>query len=224
MPYKDKEKKAQWERKNRGKGTTHAIWWGYLYFDSAPEDWEQRIRESGYECVWAVHDKDVRATGEVKETHVHIAVRFSHAVDASTAKSVLTEFGVKEASVQFRDSWRAVCRYMVHMDDPDKYQYDPSIVCECGGADWHTEIYRTSDKYAVVAAMQDWCDDQANAKANGCPPQFNDLMRYARANQQEWFMALCDSSAIVMREYCKANRHDWRDDRWEVYKNGSTVK
>lgn len=127
MPYKDPEKKKQWERKNRGKGTTKAIWWGYLYFDSAPENWEQLIRESGYEAVWAVHDKDVRPTGEVKETHAHVAVRFSHAVDLETAKAVLTSFGVKEASVQYRDNWRAVCRYMVHMDDPDKYQYDPRL-------------------------------------------------------------------------------------------------
>ena len=46
MPYKDPEKKKQWERKNRGKGTSHAIWWGYLYFDSSPEDWEQRIKKA----------------------------------------------------------------------------------------------------------------------------------------------------------------------------------
>lgn len=220
MPYKDPEKKKQWERKHRGKGTTKAIWWGYLYFDSAPENWEQLIRESGYEAVWAVHDKDVRPTGEVKETHAHVAVRFSHAVDLETAKAVLTSFGVKEASVQYRDNWRAVCRYMVHMDDPDKYQYDPSIVCEAGGADWVTVIQRSSDKYAVIAAMQDWCDDPVNVRPSGCPPQFNDLMRYARANNQEWFMALCDNSAIVMREYCKGNRHDWRDERYQAYARG----
>ena len=77
-----------------------------------------------------MHDKDVRPTGEIKETHVHVAVRFSHAVDLAAAKELLSSFGVKEPSVQYRDSWRAVCRYMVHMDDPDKYQYDPSIVCE----------------------------------------------------------------------------------------------
>ena len=70
MPYKDKEKQREaqrrYEKKKRGKGKLHAIWWGYLYLDSAPDDWETRIRESGYECVWAMHDKDVRPTGEIK--------------------------------------------------------------------------------------------------------------------------------------------------------------
>ena len=222
MPYKDPEKKKQWEREHR-KGSAHRVWWGYLYPESAPEDWETRIRESGHECVWALHDKDVTATGETKKAHVHVAVRFAHAQDAAAAKEALGGFGVLEASVQWRDSWRAVCRYLTHMDDPDKYQYSPDIVGECGGADWRTEIYRASDKYEIIAAMQDWCDDPANVKPNGCPPQFNDLMRYARANNKEWFMALCDNCAIVMREYCKGNRHDWRDEQYRVYAHGGTV-
>ena len=225
MPYKDpaKQKAYQdnWEGSGKRKGKRHSIWWGYLYEDSAPEGFDTLIRESGYECVWATHDKDATATGEIKEKHTHVAVRFAHAVNAATAKEVLTSFGVKEASVQYRDNWRAVCRYMIHMDDPNKYQYDPSIVNECGGADWKEAIHRTSDKYRVIAEMQDWCDNEANARANGCPPQFTDLMRYARANNDEWFMALCDNSAVIMREYCKGNRHDWRDDVMQVYKNGS---
>ena len=221
MPYKDPEKKKEWEKQHRGRGTLKTIWWGYLYKDSAPADYETRIRESGHECVWAQHDKDVTVTGEIKEDHTHVAVRFSHAVNAATAKALLTSFGVKEASVQWRDSWRAVCRYMTHMDDPNKYQYDPSVVRECGGADWREAISRTSDKYRIVAEMQDWCDDEANVRANGCPPQYNDLMRYARTNNQEWFMALCDNCSVVMREYCKGNRHDWRDDMMQAYRPGS---
>lgn len=221
MPYKDKAKKAQWEREHRGAGTQRKIWWGYLYFDSAPDDWETRIRESGYECVWACHDRDERPTGEKKEAHVHVAVRFSHAVFAKEAKAVLTSFGVKEASVQYRDSWRAVCRYMTHMDDPDKYQYEPSIVRECGGADWRSEVVRTSDKYKTIAEMMAWVEDPANDKANGCPAQFPDLLHYARDNQQEWFAALCDNCAIIMREYCKGLRHDWRDERFEAFGRGA---
>ena len=222
MPYKDKQKQREAQRKSdakrRGAGVQHKYWWGYLYEDSAPEDWETLIRESGYECVWATHDKDVRPTGEPKATHTHVAVAFSHAVAAAQAKEVLASFGVKAASVQFRDSWQAVCRYMIHMDDPDKYQYGREIVRQCGGADWETAVARTSDKYRTICEMQDWCDDAANVRANGCPPQFVDLMRYARAENREWFIALCDNSAVIMREYCKGLRHDWRDERFEVYK------
>lgn len=211
MPYKDPAKKKQWERENRTTKTRH-IWWGYLYHDSAPEDWERRIRESGYECVWATHDKDVTATGEIKKSHTHVAVKFEQKVTQKTAEEVLGACGVVPASVQFRDSWRAVCRYMIHMDDPDKYQYDPQIVNQCGGADWESAIHRSSDKYRLVGEMMAWIDDPKNNLTNGCPPQFADLMRYARDERQEWFHALCDSCAVVMREYCKGRRHNWRDE------------
>ena len=76
----------------------------------------------------------------------------------------------------------------------------------------------TEERRRAIAEMQDWCDADENRRPNGCPAQFNDLMRYARENNQEWFQALCDNSSIVMREYCKGNRHDWRDDAFAIYK------
>lgn len=208
MPYKDPEKakaaKKAWEEKNR-KGKTRKFWWGYLYEDSAPDDFLDLLRESGYEGFAMKHDRDVTAAGEVKEPHWHIVIRFSHAVMAKEAKEVLTSFGVKAASVQYRDSWTAVARYLCHMDDPNKAQYNPADVVEFGGADYLTAINRTADKYRIVAEMQDWVCD------NGCR-SFAKLMDFARAENLEWFMALCDNSAIIMREYIKSRRYDAIED------------
>ena len=86
------------------------------------------MRESGMEGLAMKHDRDVTAAGEVKEAHWHVVVRFSHAVQAKEAKEVLTSFGCKEASVQYRDSWTAVARYLCHMDDPNKAQYNPAML------------------------------------------------------------------------------------------------
>ena len=36
-------------------------------------------------------------------------------------------------------------------------------------------------------------------------------------------MALCDNGAVVMREYCKGNRHEWRDERYQVYASGAAA-
>lgn len=200
MPYKDPEKKKQWERENRTT-KTRKIWWGYLYLDSAPEDWEQRIRESGYECVWALHDKDVTAAGEPKKPHVHVAVRFHSQQPAATAKEVLGEFGVLEKSVQFRDNWRAVCRYMTHMDDPDKYQYDPSIVNESGGADWRDAIARTSDMYRTIRDMKRFCREAGVTSYAA----FSD---WCDENNEEWSCAICDKAGGEIHEYINGLRYD----------------
>lgn len=213
MPYADPEKakaaKKAWDEKNR-KGKQRKVWWAYLYEDSAPDDFLDRMRESGMEGLAMRHDKDTTAAGELKEPHWHVVVRFSHAVQAKEAKEVLASFGCKEASVQYRDSWTAVARYLCHLDDPNKFQYNPADVVEFGGADYLDAINRSADKYRIVAEMQDWVIEPM---AEGERPRgFGDLNDYARAENLEWFMALCDNSATIMREYCKAKRYDWLEE------------
>lgn len=207
MPYKDKSKKAEWEKKNRS-GKVRKIWWGYLYEDSAPADFMNRMRESGMEGLAMKHDRDLTAAGEVKEPHWHVVVRFAHAVRLAEAKEVLTSFGVKSASVQYRDSWTAVARYLCHLDDPDKAQYNPAEVVEFGGADYLAAINRTADKYRIVNEMRTW------AKENNVY-SFRVLMDYAADENLEWFMALCDNSAIIMREYLKSYRYDILEGKTE---------
>lgn len=214
MPYKDQEKakeaKKRWEEKNR-KGKQRKIWWGYLYPDSAPEDWLDQARKSGCEMLAMFHDQDLDATGLEKEPHWHVVVRFSHAVTAKEAKEFLVPLGVKEASIQYRDSWTAVARYLCHMDDPNKAQYDPSLVVEIGGADYLNAINRTADKYRVVAEMQDWVAEPMNS--GNQPRSFGELNDFSRINNLEWFMSLCDNSAVIMREFCKSKRYDWLDGK-----------
>lgn len=200
MPYKDPERKKQWEREHRTT-KTRKVWWGYLYPDSAPEDWEQRISESALEIVYALHDKDVTATGEPKKPHVHVAVRFSHQQDAATAKETLTAFGVLEKSVQWRDSWKAVCRYMTHMDDPDKFQYSPDIVHECGGADWRDAISRTSDTYRTIREMKRFCREAGVTSYAA----FSD---WCDENNEEWSCAICDKAGGEIHEYINGLRYD----------------
>lgn len=209
MPYKDKEKqreyKRKWDKEHR-KGKLRAVWWGYGYPDTMPEDWRDIADKSGFEILAMFHDQDVTVDGELKEPHWHIAIRFSHAVGIEDAKEALLPLGVKEKSIQWRDSWRAVARYLCHLDDPNKTQYSPDHVLEFGGADYLTAINRQKDKYRIVSAMQDW------VQANNCR-SFAKLNDYARENDMEWFMALCDNCAIIMREYIKSRRYDDAEGR-----------
>ena len=200
MPYKNPEDKKKWEQKNRV-GKRKKIWWGYVFLDSAPEGWEDKIRESGMEAVWAVHDKDKRADGSTKNAHAHVALRFTHAVPAHEAKEELAKFGVMEKSVQYRDSWRAVCRYMIHMDDPDKFQYDEKIVRESGGADWHDAIVRTCDTYKQIREMKAFCK-----KAH--ITSFATFSDWCDENNEEWSNAICDKAGRKVHDYINSLRYD----------------
>lgn len=209
MPYKDPEKKKQWEKENRQGGKSRKIWWGVLYEESAPENFLTLMKESGYEGLAMKHDRDATATGEHKKDHWHVVIRFSHARLRKEAEEVLAGFGVAKQTIQPRDSWTAVARYLCHMDDADKAQYDPADVVEFGGADYLSAVKRTADKYRIVAEMQDWVMEPMAAGER--PRTFAELNDYARAENLEWFMALCDTCATIMREYCKGKRYDYLD-------------
>ena len=203
MPYKDPEKQREaqrrYEEKNR-KGKQRTIWWAYLYEDSAPENFLDLMRESGMEGLAMKHDRDVTAAGEVKEAHWHVVVRFSHAVQAKEAKEVLTSFGCKEASVQYRDSWTAVARYLCHMDDPNKAQYNPADVVEFGGADYLAAINRAADKYRIISR----CATGRRRTASTASTSL--LITPAPMSLSgSWHS---DNCAIFMREYLKSYRYD----------------
>lgn len=62
MPYKDKEKQREaqrkWEKENRGRGARHRVWMGIFYENTSP-DWRDELDELGLPvCVSPVHDKD----------------------------------------------------------------------------------------------------------------------------------------------------------------------
>lgn len=82
---------------------------------------------------------------------------------------------------------------------------------EIGGADYLQAINRTADKYRIVAEMQDWVIEET--KSGQVPRSFADLCNFARENNLGWFMALCDNTAIIMREFCKSIRADCYDQR-----------
>ena len=59
MPYKDPEKKKQWEKENRGRGSRHRVWMFVFYPESADPDWREIADELGLPfCVSPLHDKD----------------------------------------------------------------------------------------------------------------------------------------------------------------------
>ena len=88
MPYKDKEKQREaqrkWEKENRGAGKRHKVWMFIFYPDTAEVGWRDECDELGLPfLVSPLHDRDVwtaaderrnpdHIEGEVKVAHHHL--------------------------------------------------------------------------------------------------------------------------------------------------------
>lgn len=82
--------------------------------------WEQVINALN-DCrffAYIYHDSDVDDMGLRKSKHLHFV-----AEDRHTLKNWAERFGIPENMFEFPRSMRGSIRYLIHIDDKDKFQY-----------------------------------------------------------------------------------------------------
>lgn len=89
-----------------------------------------QLQSLEFPAVGIKHDKDVytddtddHKAGEIEKEHFHFVVRYKNAhYLVSFAKSL----GIDPRFVKTGNSYKGCVRYLLHLDDPDKYQYERS--------------------------------------------------------------------------------------------------
>lgn len=100
---------------------------GVVYPDSESYDCQEvldRLKIVFDEWAYITHDMDVDEQGELKKAHIHWVGKRSPA----PASTVANGLGLQAHEIELVKSWKYAVRYLIHMDHPDKYQYDPKSV------------------------------------------------------------------------------------------------
>lgn len=89
-------------------------------------------------CDYALieHDSDIDDDGQIKKPHVHVFIRFPN---PRYLNSVSKDLGIASNYIRPCGDSRSFVRYLVHLDSPNKFQYDsnkiitnvPDFVKEC---------------------------------------------------------------------------------------------
>jgi len=83
---------------------------------------EQNIDNYAY----ILHDKDFNEKGELKKPHYHVVLRFKNQL---TVSALSKKLNLPENYIEFsKKSYIYALRYLIHIDDEDKSQYDFSEV------------------------------------------------------------------------------------------------
>lgn len=186
------------ERKEGGpKDGRRRVWAFEVYPDSAPADWMGQLAEMHVRAfVSPLHDHDKHPDGAAKKAHYHVEVMFD---GKKSLDQVREAFGgiASNGYVEAVESLEGYARYLCHMDNPEKAQYQVSDVRCLGGADYLTTINCEADKIKVIGEMQEYCITEGVIN-------FADLMIYAKACQPTWYRSLCTSTSALMVRFCKA--------------------
>lgn len=167
-----------------------------VYPESAPESWIDILTECRVPALISpLHNLDVNPTGEVKKEHYHVIIMFDSVKTTEQACEIFNKIcGVGCEVVQ---SVRGYARYLCHLDNPEKHQYDEKDVrCLCS-ADYYSLIGLTIDKYKAVAEILDYC-------AENQVYSYADLLIYAKNERYDWFRVLCDNGTVVVKEFLKS--------------------
>lgn len=101
-----------------------ARYWACVgYPESLSTDWLEKLRETGLQAaISPLHDKDVNPTGEEKKEHYHIIFAYEGPTTYNNVKSLCETFNM---TIPIKlESVRGMYRYHLHLDNPEKYQYD----------------------------------------------------------------------------------------------------
>ena len=176
-------------------------WVVIVYPESAPNDWREILDNMHIQWIESpLHDKDVNPDGTVKKSHWHVVLAFGSKKSYKQVKEITDK--LNSPIPQKVHNMKGQVRYLVHLDNPEKYQYPVEQVIAHGGIDVDKYFKATSgQRYDMIGEMIDYVRENNIV-------EMKDLIDYARVNRFDyWFPLLCDNSLIIMDAYIRSNRN-----------------
>lgn len=175
-----------------------------VYPESAPDDWVDLLKEQKVPSIISpLHDLDVNPTGEIKKPHWHVMLLFDSVKTIEQATEMTLKFG--GVGCEKIESLRGYARYLCHLDNPEKVQYEIDEVTCLFGADYLNIIGNPSDKYKAIQEMTNFINEENLI-------HYVDLFEYASIHRKDWFKVLCDNGTYVIKEYLRSKEYKQRID------------
>lgn len=171
-----------------------------VYPDSAPENWRDIL--DGYHITWVespLHDKDINPTGEPKKAHWHVTLLFE---GNKSFEQILEMIKPLNCTIPEKcHNASSYIRYMAHLDNPEKAQYDKNLIIGHGGVDLSLYLAsRSSERYFIIRQMQRYIREKGFT-------EYGDFLDYASEEHfDDWYPLLCDNCSYVIRSYINSQR------------------
>ena len=168
---------------------------GVVWPDSLPDNWLEILKDLHTKVLISpLHDLDINPDGEIKKPHYHILCIYDGPQNPDKWLEVMHSLGSNSEHVEAVGSTAGYARYLCHLDNPEKHQYDPHDVQQLGGADYSVMIQRIDDDmkqlYGMMGIVRDSGEESFARFADWCAE-----------NNLEYFRLLACKFSVFMREY-----------------------
>lgn len=179
-------------------------WTFLVYPESAPNNWKEILQETGCQiAISPLHDKDENPDNELKKPHYHILICFP---GPTTFKKVNSLCSQLNSPIPKRVlSIIGIYRYLTHLDNPEKYQYNEEDIIVLNGFD--IKEYNgltTSQTLVIKKAIQKLIIDNHLT-------EYSDLMDYIIENLSNDFYQVASNNTLFFDRYLSSRRNKIKD-------------
>lgn len=170
-------------------------------YGEAPSNWRDILIDQHMPFVVSpLHDNDVDATGERKKPHYHVGVFFEGVKSFEQVKEITDS--LTSPIPQKLGSVQGFIRYLVHLDNPDKYQYKKEDIKSYNGFDHEAYLMPSkTEKYQMIGEMIDYIEKN-DIK------EYYEFMLIARdIRPNDWFVLLCENCTYVIDRFISSRRN-----------------
>lgn len=180
--------------------TKGRIFSGIGYKESMKENWIELLEETGLAiAVSPYHDSDINPDGEIKKAHYHILFKFEGPTTLKHVMNLCSEIGIVQ--IKKIESLRGMYRYHLHLDNPEKYQYEDKDRILINGFD-------PRDADALTATEIDRItNDILGFIEDNDILEYRDLLHIFRENCMVNMLTVAKSHTVLFNSYIRSKRH-----------------
>lgn len=188
------------------------IWASVGYPESLPTNWKDKLIETGLQiAISPLHDKDLDPTGESKKPHYHIIFNYEGPTTYNHVKELCDSLNM---TIPIKlESLRGMYRYHIHLDNPEKYQYDDRDRVLLNGFDPKSVDSLTATEIdKLTTEILAFIDDNDIF-------EYSDLLYEFRINDLTNMLNVAKSHTILFNTYIRSRRHKHEKEKASISKD-----
>lgn len=187
------------------KKITGRSWAFVMYPDSMPDNWEEIISSTGLPmAISPLHDKDINPTGEVKKPHYHVICYYENSTTYNNVKTNVCDL-LNATIPQKLESIRGMFRYHIHLDNPEKYQYDDRDRKLYNGFDIDLANKLTrSETLKMLLQVYTFCNDNNIY-------EYSDLVNILKDSDMIQMLDVITFNTLPIKTFLESKRYKLRD-------------
>lgn len=163
-----------------------------FYLEDAPVNWQIRLINLRLPGYYINHYRDVEyPLMTLKRPHLHVLIKSDKRYRPDEIRKIAEYVGGSKVKVQPVVSFKGILRYLCHLDDPNKAQYNmEEVQCMCG-CNYQKEVGPGYENQAqIVSEIVEFCESEEIYV-------YADLVSYCVHNNERWLRFLIQRGKII---------------------------